>query len=518
MPSEPPVWLEELANREPSENLAAPVKKSTGRRPLSAPQMLVLAILGLLLCGICAGTSLLIWQNQPALTGLTTGSQPTPTAPPAPPATPELLAAATGSPAPRPTATSMLPQATATRQPTATATYAVAPEFINKDKIRDITKFVEQWRELELPEKLPIEFVTRPQLRELWRDQAYEAETLTAVQTQQEFYKALGLLQPDVDLLEAAFESQMSQMMGYYTPEDKSLVIIAESVNMFANEEMTFAHEYTHALQDHHFDLSRIFNTNLSGDALLAARSLPEGDARLVEDLFTLENITQDQLDYSVYRYLFNEQPAKLDGVSPALGIFTFFPYTAGEYFSIYLYISGGFTWDMVNRAYANPPLSTEQVMHPEKYLAGEKPVAVKIPDCTDALGIEWREVDRDVLGEAGFLVWLIDQVEPDTAIDGAAGWDGDTYSLWLDNHGQRIVAESSIWESSRDAAEFAEAFKQYVAGREDAYHQFEENGLTFFEYNGGAILLKQAGRKVLLIIAPNRNLLYSVRNQFTDF
>jgi hypothetical protein len=295
------------------------------------------------------------------------------------------------------------------------------------------------------------------------------------------------------------------------------MYIIAESVNMFAQEEMTFAHEYVHALQDYYFDLNGYLNKEGSADALLAARSLPEGDARLVEDLFTFENISQDQLDYNVYRYLFQEHP-KLEGVSPALGIFTYFPYTAGEYFVIYLYIEGGFTWDKVNQAYSNPPVSSEQVMHPEKYLAGEKPVTINLPDLAPVLGETWQEIDRDVLGEAGFLVWLIDQVEDQTAIDGAAGWDGDAYTLWVNDAGQSLLAESSLWESETDAIEFSEAFTNYMNLRQENSPHDEEEGARFWEDTAGITLLSWRGRQVLIIIAPDRTTLERVRSQIPNF
>lgn len=368
-----------------------------------------------------------------------------------------------------------------------------------------------------MPENVPIKFLARHQLQGQWRDEAFDAATLEAVQTQQDFYLALGLIEPDVDLVEAAFASQTSILLGYYTPEEKVMYIIAESVNMFAEEEMTFAHEYVHALQDHHFDLSTIFNDEASGDLLLATRSLPEGDARLVEDFFTIENIDRTQLDYTVYRYLLQEHP-QIDGVSPALGIFTYFPYTAGEYFVLYLFLEGGFSWDKVNQAYQNPPISSEQVMHPEKYLAGEVPVPVPLFDLAPVLGDTWHQIDRDVLGEAGFLVWLIDQIDPQTAIDAAAGWDGDTYMLWKDEADRLVLVESSVWESEADAIQLFEAFQIYMNQREGEEQGFEEAGTHYWEFEGGATHLSRQGRKINIIIAPDRATLDNIRSQFAQF
>ena len=515
MSNKRPAWIEEIVGDDDAlETDDTPVKRKKG--PLSPVQILVLGVLGLILCGVFGSlVGVVVFRNSlfgsPAQESVAVSGSTTPAE------VVELLPTATSTPTFTPFPTVALPEPAATPEPPPTATYAVAPAFINKDKIRDITVFVEKWRELSLPEPLPIEFLTRRQLRDQWGEQSYEQETLEAVQTQQQFYTALGLIEPDVDLMQAALDTQSDILLGYYTPDEKVMYIIAESVNMFAQEEMTFAHEYVHALQDYHFDLGTYLNNNGSADALLAARSLPEGDARLVEELFTYQNITKDQLDYTVYRYLFQEHP-EIEGVSPALGIFTYFPYTAGEYFVVYLYIEGNFTWDKVNQAYRNPPISTEQVMHPEKYLAGERAVVVNLPDLAPVLGSAWHELDRNVLGEAGFLVWLIDKVESQVAIDGAAGWDGDAYTLWTNEDNQRLVAELSQWESNAEASQFLEAFTDYMNLREENSTRYEEGDVQFWEDKGGITLLSRQGQQVLVLIAPDRATLDQVRSQFANF
>jgi hypothetical protein len=484
--------------------MPAPVSKKV---PLSPLQLLILGLMGLILCVIAGGAvGLLVMNREAFLPNVPAPSvaQNPPSAVPSSTPTPEPMATATPFP------TVALPEPLDPPAPTPTATYVVAPADINKQKIREITGFVEQWRNLSLPEPLPIEFLTRRQLAEQWQEESYDTTTLEAVRTQQEFYRALGLIGPDVDLAKAALQAATTHVMGYYTPEEKIMYIIADSVNMFAEEEMTFAHEYTHALQDHYFGLGDYLKQAESADARLAARSLPEGDARLVEDLFTMQNISRDQLDYTVYRYLFKEHPI-LEGVSPALGVFTYFPYTAGEYFSIYMFIEGGFTWDKVNQAYRHPPLSTEQVMHPEKYLTGEKPVVVNIPDMQPALGGSWRELTRDVLGEAGFLVWLLDQVDDQTAIDAAAGWGGDAYSLWVNDAGQRLLVELSVWDTETEANEFFEAFATYMDLREgEAARRAAAEGLAW-DYQTGGTRLSRSGKSVQIIVAPHSTVLESV-------
>lgn len=515
MTNKRPDWLADAAEQ-PDKKARQPVKRPPRPNPppqksspprLTPLQMVILGGLGLALCAVLGGIGGVLFNRNTLLTVRQDTPEPTqtptemsPTASPSP--------TATATPIP----TAILPAATPA--PTPTATRVVAPEFINKDKIEDITGFVEQWRELALPQPLPLQFLTRQQLREQWQKQAYDQAAIEAVETQQEFYRALGLIEPEVDLGQAALENQTDLLLGYYNPADKVMYVIAESVNMFAEEEMTFAHEYVHALQDHHFNLDNILQQDRSADEQLAARSLPEGDARLVERLFTAQNITPDQLNYTVYRYLFQEHP-HLEGVSPALGIFSYFPYTAGEYFVVYLYMQGNFTWDRVNQAYRQPPISTEQVMHPEKYLAGELPAPVNLPQLAPALGGAWHEIDRDVLGEAGFLVWLVDQLDEQTASSGAAGWAGDAYTLWVDEANRRLLAELSLWDTEAEAIEFFEAFSVYMNRRQANSPRYEEASTRFWEDNAGITELSRQGRQVLIIVGPDRLTVDLVRAQF---
>ncbi|MBI1880950.1 MAG: hypothetical protein HYR94_22450 [Chloroflexi bacterium] len=244
-------------------------------------QLAVLGILTCVLCGICGGIGLVASSlnfNSPRRAA---AAPPSPSAVASQPVATETRTPVVAESSPTVVITSTpTVEPTASRPaaaPSATATYVVAPALINKDKIAEIVRFVELNRQLALPDAVPIKFLTRRQLREQWRDTSFDVAALEAVQTQQEFYRALHLIEPEVDLVQAALDSQTDILLGYYAPKEKVMHIVAESVNMFAEEEMTFAHEYVHALQDYHFDLNTIFDSELSGDALLAARSLPEG-------------------------------------------------------------------------------------------------------------------------------------------------------------------------------------------------------------------------------------------------
>src|SRR5699024_10756584 len=102
----------------------------------------------------------------------------------------------------------------------------------------------------------------------------------------------------------------------------------------------------------------------------------------------------------------------------------------------------------------ARPPLSTEQILHPDQYLAEEAPIEIVPPDLSCVLGPRYRRLDRNHAGE-----FLITQWASARAMDGprtGAGWGGDVYEIWLDTETQRtVLVWWTTWDAKEDAAEF---------------------------------------------------------------
>jgi hypothetical protein len=129
------------------------------------------------------------------------------------------------------------------------------------------------------------------------------------------------------------------------------------------------------------------------------------------------------------------------------------------------LQAAGG--WQAVNDAFGKPPASTEQVLHPDKYAAGEGPVAVDLPDDLAAkMGPGWSVGLEDTFGEFQLRVWL-DQAgaaSPVSSSVAAAGWGGDRVALLDGPDGSWAIALSTAWDTAADAREFAETASPVVA------------------------------------------------------
>ena len=141
------------------------------------------------------------------------------------------------------------------------------------------------------------------------------------------------------------------------------------------------------------------------------------------------------------------------------------FPYSEGLAFVERLRAEGG--WDAVDAAYADIPTSTEQILHPRKYLDRDEPSAVALPDPTVALGQEWRVVDEDTLGELQMALLLANFAPgegingltgaidlPEAARNAAAGWDAAALAAALEYeqaHAKRKGAIAALESASAE-------------------------------------------------------------------
>lgn len=399
----------------------------------------------------------------------------------------------TASPSPSP---SPIPS----RTPQPTNTRVVQDEVYNQPLVQQIIEQVTLIRELELATAAPFSLLSREQMAEEMRG-LYSVEEIRAeVDREWMLYKTLGLLPEDATISDDEIEHFASQFAGLYVPEQNHIYIVTDRTNMNAEDEMVFAHEYTHALQDLHFDLDSYLLNATSTDANMAARAVVEGDATVVMAVYAYGNTTQAQWEYLAYQASFAEEPAlELEGMSERAGRILAFPYQEGAYFVVDLLAADG--WASVNQAFTDPPRSTEQVLHPEKYLGGrDLPQEIHLPATP---GDGWQLMFEDTLGEFVLSVHLDEFLDdPEQATRAAAGWGGDRIAAWQDGEGRSLVLWQTVWDSSVDATEFEDAYRLVIPAR------FEGALATadmWWETPSGAAGMLREDNRVRVVWGPDR-------------
>jgi hypothetical protein len=312
-------------------------------------------------------------------------------------------------------------------------------------------------------------------------------------------YRELGMLPDDASLKDLYLKLLGSQVAGFYDPDEKALFVVSRSGGLGPAEQVTFAHEFDHALQDQNFGLKKLGTAVPDqSDRSLARLSLAEGDATLLMSDWAQAHFTPVQTLQLLQASVDPAQNAVLASMPPVLKDQLLFPYTRGLAFVEGMWATGG--WPAVDAAYATPPDSTEQIMHPEKYVARETPVTIQVPgDVAAILGTGWRVDLQDTMGEFGLMEWLIQGggVSDSVASAAAAGWGGDRLVL-LSNGSKYGVAVQTAWDSAADAAEFAAAATtalRSVAGR--------------------SVLVSPADNRVAFFLASDESILGLLRGAF---
>lgn len=392
-------------------------------------------------------------------------------------------------------------------------------EVGNLQAMNTINGQVVQSRNLRPLRNVERAFMNHDQLRAYFTKALEEQYSAEAEQRQRAVLQALDMPAAGADRA-AQVDDAVRSILGFYDHTTKQLVVVTDRPTMGVSDRVTYAHEFTHNLQDQHYDLKQLFaRATGNGDYEEAIRALVEGDATLSMSLYAQANLTA--MDIASYQM---EQVQSLDfsniltpGSGPLTESAAAFPYTDGASFVALLYETGG--WQSVNSAYANPPRSTEQILHPEAYYNGDEPVRVDLPDIGARLG-GWKTMVEDTLGELYMRIYLEQSLEIGDAIQAGSGWGGDRYQVLQDGQGRLALVLRTTWDSPADTAEFFEAYSAFVVTRgsgNPAVLQADDTHMRW-QLADRQFYLSRAGSQVLVLHAPDAATLDALIAQFPGF
>ena len=362
-------------------------------------------------------------------------------------------------------------------------------------------------RGLPIQQEIDVTFKTPAQLRaELERDVDTDYPPEQSAKDER-VLSAFGLIPQETDLSRLYVDLRSEQVAGYYNTETGEMVVIRSEDDgdvLSASQEITYAHEVVHALQDQNLSIDESIAAldEATDDESLAALALIEGDATVAQSEYLADRPgLLVRLTAELMTAEFSSD--QLESAPPIIRESLLFPYDHGASFVSALREEGG--WNRVDEAYASLPSSTEQILHPEKYLNDEQPVSVELREITSSLGGDWTEVDDGTFGEFQIDVLLGGQEQSaETAEAAAAGWGGDRYRI-ATNQDQTAIVWSSIWESSTDAQEFADSLTVYDEQRFDAQRQAGSNaGTVNLAGDGVFSRIIVEGEQVTYVQAPD--------------
>jgi hypothetical protein len=382
---------------------------------------------------------------------------------------------------------------------------------LSPSRVRLIERRVERIRELRFAKPVRPLFLDRRRAERLINETTRKEYSPSERVIDEEELKLLGLLRPADDLEKAIEAVGAQEILGFYDPRTKRLVVVRGEAASRALLEITLAHELVHALEDQRFEFRP--GRGLGDDAALAESALAEGTA------------TEVMTDYAARHF---ESGALLD---VALGAAAggdadlpeyveqslLFPYEEGQKFvATFRGRDGG--WRALNKVLRlRHPRSAEQVIHPRKYAVDEKPVRVRAIDAGKALGKSWRRVDSTSVGELDVRA-LYDIVGGSPAQGAAAGWGGGRFELWRPRSPGAEPCRSPCisrdvgilrlaWDSVGDRAEAEERFPRVFERGLDGKRVSSRKGLGLWLSRGGAVGMSGRSRETTIVLAPDARL-----------
>lgn len=317
--------------------------------------------------------------------------------------------------------------------------------------LEEISRFVEVERGLEFKGPVDVELVSDGVFRErLLEDFEEDSEELERTAGQ---LRALGLIEPRVDLSAELRNLLGVGVLGFYDPETKELVVRGTDLTPYTRQ--TVAHELTHALDDQWFDLDRPELDDANDESGFGFSALVEGNARRVENAYTESLTALERRELQREEQTFVEG-ADLSTVPAALIHLIMAPYDLGHSFVNELLRSGGAP--VLDASFSNPPTTSEQVIDPERFLAGEEALPVTVPPA------DGEVVEQGTLGQLVLEMMLTTAVGSASARVAADGWGGDQYVTWLTTDGRTCIRDDLVMDTGIDLIELADALEQWAS------------------------------------------------------
>jgi uncharacterized membrane protein len=320
---------------------------------------------------------------------------------------------------------------------------------------------------------VPVAFMGRAELDRFLRELFDTEYPPSRARVDERMLAAFDLVPPGTDLRAVRRKLLQENIVGFYDerPGRKQLYAVSEESRFGPTNQIILVHELRHALQDQHVDLRGTVADSVSDydDRRLAWMSLVEGDATLVMERFLLGGVSAPEEGFDVSGLAVPDL-AGGPGVPAVVNDQLVQPYFVGRELASAIWKRGGA--QALREAWDRPPGSTEQVLHPAKYFAGERPAVVVAPKGPPGGTV----IAEGVLGELLIRTLLEGDQEA------AKGWGGDAYRLFDTGTGTLLA-----WRTAWDAPEEAREFRASLNARFSRLHGAPRARGSFSEYDAGA-------------------------------
>ncbi len=324
--------------------------------------------------------------------------------------------------------------------------------------------------------------------------------------------EAFGLIPKGFPLDSFMLDVLTDQIAGLYDPKAREFYI-ADWIPL-DEQKAVMAHELTHALEDQSFHIDPwIKAARPNDDAELARESVSEGSAMAAMVDYTLRDQKMGVRDLPDVTLLIRsgavsemDKDPNLSKAPPYLRDDLLFPYLAGTTFS-QQFLKAHTGWSDLKILFDNPPVSTQQIMHPDMYLAGVVPEKVTFPQWKGIVPSDWKLLEENVLGEFNLDEVLKQYLGQQRADQLAAAWRGDRYVSFEDQKTKNVplvvlLALDNVEDAARFAGQYSEALEKKYANRTQLFRR-----PNYFQFNTdtGGVYLRCVATRCLTVEGASR-------------
>ena len=371
------------------------------------------------------------------------------------------------------------------------------------DRIDSLMAQLSEITGLKVRRRVEYAVIPRSRLKEFLERRIREEIDPEQIRVEELLLKKLGFVPEDFHLKETMLALYEEQAAALYDFRKKKLFLLDSTDGPL--QRTALVHELAHALADQHFRLDKFIDkANKNDDGALARMAVMEGQATWLMTEFMARRMGESLADSRELVDLMSRMTGASMGRFPVLDRVPLyvrqsllFPYTSGLEFQHAVFERLG--RKAFAQVFRNPPRSTRQVLHPEKYFEPDELPPPKLPRISGG----YKKTAEGTLGEFDFAVWLQQYGSDDLVRSLAPEWRAGKYQLWeaRDGGGASILVHGSVWAGEEAARRFFEFYRRVLEGKWDRV-AFETDGAGGYSGRGGhgRFFVRRIGRAVYAV------------------
>lgn len=345
---------------------------------------------------------------------------------------------------------------------------AAQEDLESEAAIAEVVRELERISGLKQREKIRHARIAKEQVKPFLEERVKELLDPKDIRAEELALKKFGFVPADFDLRKTTVDLLTEQAAAFYDFRKKKLFLIEAASRDVQHSALV--HELAHALADQNFNLKKFTETGSeSDDGALARLAVMEGQATWLMSEYLTQRTGQSLLDSPVLVKMMSRSAELSSGQYPVfegaplyMRETLLFPYTQGMLFQHAIRVKMGQA--AFREVFRRPPASTQEILHPEKYVAGAAPASPVLPEFA-ARG--YRKLIEGSIGELDHSILLRQYAGKEAAESIAPRWRGGNYRLWEQKNSARIVlAYASEWDEPATAVKFFGLYQQILEGK----------------------------------------------------